>query len=240
MPSIVWNRHPEEAYKNPYEYEAQKQFVRECRRVLQELKELINSNVVTYGRDERSLNKALWMLRTDTIDSLTEALELIAEKRHRAASGLFRCALDTVDLAYYFASEHKDVNKHLSQWYTNKSPSHGEVRKWLDFFEGEAQAKNRREFYNELSKFTHRSYRDLLKSYSLSKDDLLVHDEWKSDKSSILPHIITACYCVFADLIKLFVQQLVTNEVLSQQEEEKIWQKTLEKETVTRKFGLKI
>lgn len=36
MPSIVWNRHPEEAYKNPYEYEVQKQFIRECRRVLQE------------------------------------------------------------------------------------------------------------------------------------------------------------------------------------------------------------
>jgi len=27
MPSIVWNRHPEEAYQNPYEYGAQKQFV---------------------------------------------------------------------------------------------------------------------------------------------------------------------------------------------------------------------
>jgi len=35
MPSIVWGRHPQEAFDNPYEYAAQEQFTREVERPLQ-------------------------------------------------------------------------------------------------------------------------------------------------------------------------------------------------------------
>ena len=29
MPSLIWNRDPQEAYSNPYEYPAQEQFIKE-------------------------------------------------------------------------------------------------------------------------------------------------------------------------------------------------------------------
>jgi hypothetical protein len=36
MPSIAWGRQPNEARTNPYEYEAQDQFVREAKALLAE------------------------------------------------------------------------------------------------------------------------------------------------------------------------------------------------------------
>ena len=75
MPSIVWNRHPEEAYRNPYEYAAQEQFVREALNLLKSLFANYEGLSMVFPRDDKSLRKAIWMLQIDALDSLRDCLE---------------------------------------------------------------------------------------------------------------------------------------------------------------------
>ncbi|MDO8943229.1 MAG: hypothetical protein Q7U75_08580 [Desulfobacterales bacterium] len=223
MLSFVWDRDPEEAFSNPYEYTAQKQFVKEARVILQELKCRINPRVLRYSRDDKSAEKAIWMLRVDTLDSLCEALELIEEKRHRPAARLFRDALETADLAHYFASKDEKSVIVLRKWYLNSSPNHGSIRKWLENVEGTSRAKCRSRLYSDLSRFTHRTYRALLKSYSLGGDDRLVHDGWSTSRMLVLPHTIAAYYCILAMLIQIFVGQLHADGAMTSEDVARLW-----------------
>ncbi len=77
MASFVWNRDPEEAYSNPYEYAAQDQFVREARKIISRLGKALEKHNMQFGRDECSLQKAAWMLHNDSINALREALSLL-------------------------------------------------------------------------------------------------------------------------------------------------------------------
>ena len=131
MPSIVWDRHPEEAYKNPYEYPAQEQYVRECRAVISELRIIYDPREIKWKRTDESVEKAIWLLRTDAIDVLSDALELLHEERHRPAGRIIRDALETSDQALFFSLTHELDDSHVRKWYRNISPSHGEIRKWM-------------------------------------------------------------------------------------------------------------
>ena len=104
MTSFVWGREPEEAYANPYEYAAQDQFVHEARALLQRFAEALNPRELRFHCDDRSMEKATWMLHVDALEALRDALELIVEKRHRPAARLFRDIVETMNLAAYFLS----------------------------------------------------------------------------------------------------------------------------------------
>ena len=65
MTSFIWKRDPEEAYANPYEYEAQKQFVREASSLLDKYHDYISANTKRFQRDDTSKEKAIWMLHVD-------------------------------------------------------------------------------------------------------------------------------------------------------------------------------
>lgn len=236
MTSFVWSREPEEAYCNPYEYDAQKQFSEEASRVLAWLEERVNPRERRYTVDERSLAKALWMLRTDTVDNFCEALTLVDERRHRPAGRLFRDALEGMDLAFALGSDPAFVSKWLSRWYANKSPSHGTVRRWMETFKSKECAESRSEYYDQLSKYAHRTYRALLKSYSVGAESMLVHDRWSPNTSLVLPHTIAAYYAILADLIQLFVEQLVENGALSSGDAAQMWGDCLDEHTVPRRF----
>src|SRR5262245_37630373 len=98
MASIVWGRHPQEAHDNPYEYEAQEQFVREAKELLTQLQTKLDGFTMAFHRDDRTLKKATWMLALDLIDALLESVQLFEEKRHRIAFRLFRDVVETMDL----------------------------------------------------------------------------------------------------------------------------------------------
>ena len=76
MASIIWDRDPQEAVNNPYEYNAQKQFHREAIALTDKLSEkLLNKKKFT--RDDRTLEKALWMLQTDALFAFRDAVQLL-------------------------------------------------------------------------------------------------------------------------------------------------------------------
>jgi len=75
MPSFIWDRDPQEAMDNPYEYEAQEQFVREAESILNLFSNELGKFDMKFTVDDRSLEKAIWMLQNDALDSLKDILE---------------------------------------------------------------------------------------------------------------------------------------------------------------------
>jgi hypothetical protein len=78
MPSQVWGRDPAEAFEEPYEYGMQEQFAREAETLFAGLYRLLNSERHRYSLEDRSREKAVWMLAMDALDSLRECLEALA------------------------------------------------------------------------------------------------------------------------------------------------------------------
>jgi hypothetical protein len=221
---------------NPYEYQAQEQFSAEATRVLSWLEQRLNPQERRFSVGELSLPKALWMLRTDVIDGLRESLVLIDERRHRPAARLFRDSLEGMDLAFALASDLDFAAKWLPQWYENRSPPHAAIRKWLETSKGKAEAQFRYAYYDQLSKFAHRTYRALLKGYSVGGGDLLVHDRWSPSNLLVLPQTIAAYYAILAELIQLFIAQLVEVNAVSPGAIGNMWEACLDDHAVPRRF----
>lgn len=237
MPSIFWNRHPEEAYRNPYEYAAQDQFVREARKLLESLFTSYDRFTLTFSGQDRSLRKAIWMLQNDAFDSLRDCLESLTSKRHRIAGRLFRDVIETLDLAAYFHSDSPGSRKHLGNWYEDKIIPHRVYRDYIGNTVGETAKKDRRDFYGQLSKFTHRTYRALLKGYSLGRDGLMVCDSHCPSNSLVLPQTISAFYAILADLITIFCDEASARGILTRVEVEQAQKASLETATIPRRFA---
>ena len=170
MTSFVWERNPEEAYTNPYEYEAQNQFCREASFLLSKYYDYISSNTTKYHRDDTSKEKAIWMLHIDALDALRDCLELINAKRHRLAGRLFRDVIETLDLSAYFNTNTEQSNNSLKRWYNNEIIPHKKYRDFIRKTIGNTAAEELMENYKSFSKLTHRSYRALAKSYVLGQE----------------------------------------------------------------------
>lgn len=239
MPSIVWGRHPQEAYDNPYEYDAQKQFIRECKALLAELIVKLGRYTLKYHRDERSLEKATWLLTIDLISSLLDCAHLLEEKRHRPVARVFRDAVETIDLLRVLHSGTPKAESTLAKWYENHTIAHSDSRKYIQEVEGEQAALQRRKFYNELSKFTHRTYRALTDSVSLGRDDLMVHDSHGSG-FLVLPQTIAAYMAVLADISIQAAESVANTEILSVDEVQSTWNAALESHTVPRRFVMSV
>ncbi len=236
MPSIVWGRHPQEAFDNPYEYEAQEQFMREAKSLLEEILLQLDSFTMYFHRDDTTLEKASWMLSLDLTDSLLESTRLLMEKRHRVAFRLFRDAVETMDLLRVLHSGNDRARNALRNWYENRSIPHSESRKHLEETQGVESATLRRKYYDELSKFTHRTYRALLNSFSLGRYDMLVHDS-HSMTMLVLPQTISSGLAVLADLIIQAAEYLSASGPLTEDEIESAWTRALEVHTVPRRFA---
>lgn len=235
MVSIVWGRDPQEAYENPYEYEAQDQFVREARELLVQLQVKLDAFTMGYGQSDQSLEKASWMLAIDLVDALLESVLLLEEKRHRVAFRIFRDIVETVDLLRLLHSGTAKAEKALRQWYANETVQHLESRKYIEEVEGSEVAFRRREYYIQLSKFTHRTYRALLKSFSLGRGDMLVHDS-HSMKMLVLPQTIASGLAILADLIIQASRCLEQHGPLTQECVSGAWLISMELHTVPRRF----
>jgi len=237
MASIVWGRHPQEAHDNPYEYEAQEQFVREAKELLTQLQLKLDRFTMVFHRDDQTLEKATWMLALDLIDALLESVQLFEEKRHRIAFRLFRDVVETMDLLRVLRSDTPRAGKSLRLWYENKTIPHSESRKHIEEAESSEAALKRRDYYDQLSKFTHRTYRALLKSFSLGQGDMLVHDS-HSMGSLVLPQTIASGLAVLADLIIQAAECLKLCGPLEPEDIANAWLVAIELHTVPRRFAL--
>src|SRR6187551_3281097 len=142
MPSFVWDRDTEDAWNEPYEYGGQEQFHREAEKVLTLLKAHYAEKNMYFDRDEETLDKALWLMQTDVLEALVDALKLTEEKRHRIASRLFRDAVETMDISAYFYLAGEKAKKDLENWYKNEVIPHRTFRNFIKGFECEDKVKN--------------------------------------------------------------------------------------------------
>lgn len=237
MPSFVWDREPSEAYAEPYEYEGQAQFSREASAVLARLGDHYSQSNRRFGRDERTPQKAVWMLQVDALGSLMDSLDLIVEKRHRLVSRLFRDAVETMDASLYFALGGTKADATLEKWYEDKVVSHRVFREFIKQHHGDAKFEHLRAVYSDFSRYTHRSYRALLMSYMLAGDEKISYDGFRPGVGGVLPHVISFSYAVIAMLIKRFVEFSIATGQLDIALADTIWKDCLEPETVRRRFG---
>ena len=130
---------------------------------------------------------------------------------------------------------HLDRRKRdLKKWFGDEIIVHAKIREQLEKSGRKAEVERRRRRHRELSKFTHRSYRALLKGYSLGVDDKMVYDGYT--KWAVLPHTVSAYYAILAALIIQNSESIQNSGLVSVAEIEKIWKQSLEKTTVPRKF----
>jgi hypothetical protein len=234
MTSIVWGRLPQEAYENPYEYEAQAQFLREANSLLAAFRAGLNRSIMTYHRDDRTLEKATWMLANDLVDALIEIAQLIEEKRHRVAARLFRDCIETIDFLTVLHSGTELATRALNSWYENHTIGHAESRQHIEAVEGSPSAGQRRAFYNQLSKFTHRTYLCLQDSYSLGQGELLVPDTYFASRMLVQPQTIAAYMAVLSSLILEAASSLSSASALPSDEISRALHAALETDTVPR------
>jgi len=234
MPSIVWSRHPEEAYRNPYEYAAQEQFVREAFNLLKSLFANYEGLSMVFPRDDKSLRKAIWMLQIDALDSLRDCLESLTLKQHRLAGRLFRDTIETLDLAAYLHSDSPAAKRDLQKWFEDKVIPHRIYRDYIRKTLGKNAADQRADYYGQLSKFTHRTYRALLKGYSLGRDNLMVYNSHPSDS---LPQTLAAFHAILADHIGIFCAEASSRGILTREEVDRAKKASLEAATAPRRFA---
>ena len=237
MPSFVWDRDTGDAWDEPYEYDGQAQFNREAKNVLSSLKEHYSKKDMSFGRDEESLEKAVWLIQVDALEALIDALNLTEEKKHRIAARLFRDTVETMDLSAYFFLSGEKGSPHLRKWYKNQVIPHRIFREFIREYECKDKAKKLGGLYSDLSKYTHRTYNVLTKSYILARDNKISYDGFSDGDFRVLPHVISFSYAAIAALIKRFVDVAVSTQELQKTEAEEMWGECLEKETVPRRFG---
>ncbi|MCC4853151.1 hypothetical protein, partial [Vibrio lentus] len=117
MASFVWGRSPQEAHRNPYEWDANRQFSKEAGVLLKKFFSVLIQKNMCFGKHENSLTKAEWMLLIDSTDALIEALENLESKKHRITARLFRDVVENLDLLTFFRSETQKAQKSLENWY---------------------------------------------------------------------------------------------------------------------------
>lgn len=238
MPSFVWDREPSEAFAEPYEYGGQEQFAREATLVVHELRTHYANRDRCFGREEESAEKAIWMLQVDALDALTDALDLIKNKRHRLAVRLFRDVVETMDASFYFCHGGDKSRGSLAKWYKNDVIPHRVLRDFIRKHHGDERFERLRSVYTNFSKYTHRTYQALGMSYILAAENKIAYDGFRrSDPNYVLPHVVSFSYAVTAMLIKRFVEFAVMTEQLSENEASAVWEKCLETEAVPRRFG---
>lgn len=243
MPSKVWGRDPQEAYREPYEYEVQQQFVREARSLFVALYRCIDLKNNVIDDDDRSATKAVRLLAVDALDSLRGCLEVLARKEHRIAGKLFRDVMETMDLASYFHSASENAKHDLAKWYEDKIIQHSRYRAFVKKSQGDQAEQQLAKHYQSLSRFTHRSYRAILDGYSLS-GDRLVHDRVgelfgehdEAPTMMVLPQTISSYFAMLANLTLEYAQDLMNLGLVSSQEVVNAFSKSLESATVPRRF----
>jgi hypothetical protein len=244
MPSIVWDRGVQDAFDNPYEYAAEEQFVHEASRLLHRFYKLLNSEKNRYTVEDRSAEKAVWLLQMDALDSLRDCLDALQRKGHRTAGKLFRDVGETLDLAAYFRSGEEGSERHLQAWYKDEVIPHRVYREYLRRTEGEQPFEESRRHYGALSRFTHRSYVILLHGYILGTEGRLAHGGTGSifgtsehAPTMLIPRQTLSMYfAALASQILIFSDQLVRLGAVDVAEVQDAFRESLEVETVPRRF----
>jgi hypothetical protein len=236
MASFVWGRSPQEAFKNPYEWGANEQFALESKSLLDKFFEILMKKNMCFEKSNTSLEKAEWMLLTDSVDALIEALINLDSKKHRITARLFRDVIENIDLLTFFRSETTKSKNKLAKWFNGEFISHSISREHLLKTDGESAREERAKYYKALSSFTHRTYGALCDSYSLGRGDMLVHDTITESRLMVLPCTLSSYYAVIADLIIQLSKSLSLSGFITEAELGDCWMTVFKEKSVPRRF----
>jgi len=230
MASIIWDRDPQEALNNPYEYNAQKQFHREAIALTDKLGKKLCDDF-QYTLSERTLEKATWILQTDALFAFRDAVCMLDQKRHRIAGRLLRDILETVHLVEYLNSGTDKAQKSLQKWFNDELIMHSEFREYIKKRDGEIVSEFKKKQHRIFSKFTHRSYKILLYGYALGSKDRIFYDEgWT------LPQSVSMYYAFLGSFGQLLIDNLKQYGNLTESEVVEIWENSMESEQIPRGY----
>jgi hypothetical protein len=213
--------------------------------LLNHLYVLLNSERHRYVAEDRSPEKAMWLLAMDALDSLREGLAALERKEHRITGKLFRDVLESMDLAAYFSVRDKKSGKAMAKWYHNEYVAHSEYRNYFRKIHGEPAAKGLAVLYKRLSRFTHRSYSAILEGYTLGRGSRLVHDRSnetfkdfgrRSVRILVPPQTDAAYYAALAGFITEYAEELTVLGLVDVELIRAAFSSCLETETVPRRF----
>lgn len=222
MASFIWDRDTQEAINRPYEYNAQKQFHREAIKLSDLLLERLLAKK-HFSLDDKSLEKATWMLQTDALYTFKEAVEILEQKRHRIVGRLLRDILETVHLVEYFNSDYPKALISLQKWYTDELIMHREYREFIKTKDGKEAAEYKKRLHRVFSKFTHRSYKILLYGYILAGNDQIHYDhKWT------LPQSVSMYYAFLGHFGTMIIENLKNYGILSSTEVLEVWKNSME------------
>lgn len=208
MPSAVWTRTTEEAYDSPYAYEAQKQFLQEAETILAAARTLLLQLNMKFTIQDHSIEKATWMLQFDALDALTDALFLFGENRPGAAGRMFRDVLDTLDVAEHFTRDGEASRNDLAKWYADDFVKHARARESAGQERGQALKKAMADEYGDFSRFVHRTYRILQRSYGQGAGEQMWNDSELRDHGHPMPQTVAEFLTIYAQLILYLVKHL--------------------------------
>lgn len=230
MASLIWDRDPQEAISNPYEYNAQKQFHREAIALTDKFgKRLCDDFEYTLG--DRTLEKATWMLQTDFLFSFRDAVLMLEQKRHRIVGRLLRDILETVHLVEYFNGQTEKAKKSLQKWFDDELVMHAEFRDYIKKRDGEDVSESKKRQHRIFSKFTHRSYKILLYGYALGPSKKIFYDEgWT------LPQSVSMYYAFLGSFGQLVIENLKRFGNIPEFEVVEIWDTSMEAEQIPRGY----
>jgi len=231
MKKSFWIQNYEDIRADPFGYESQKKILNEALSVLDGIFKEYDKFQIKYSLNDKSVNKAIWMLHLDALDTLRDCIALLKQNKHRIVGKLFRDITEILDLATLFWWEKDKGSEHLKKWYEDKIINHSEFRRCLKTMKGESGAifeNNSKNMYRALSKWTHHCYSALKDSYSLAGDkgEMLVYDG--HSKVLILPQTISAYIWEIKDLILYFLNNVKMAELVNWSEIKIFLNKTIQ------------
>ncbi len=239
MASFIWGRNPNVAYKNPYEHEANRQFISEAKQILDSYFKVLMKQNFKFENSDTSLEKAEWMLLMDSVDALFEAISFLEIKKHRITGRLFRDVIENLDLVDSFHSNTDKSQRKLAKWFEGNFIPHRESRDFIEEKEGKNAKKSRAKLFENLSQFTHRTYIALKQSYSLGAEDKIVYDTevlGSNDKFLTLPQTISEYLAIIAFLIIEFTKILGRCQFITKDELDECWKGIMDSKSVKQRF----
>ncbi len=225
LKSKIWFQDIKEIIAAPYDYENQESFMSESVHLLDEIYKLYDSYQLKFNLHDRSLEKCLWMLQIDALDTLRDCLYLMKNKKHRIVGKMFRDVIETLDLAHLIKG---NPDKFLEKWYKNESINHEEYRKYLKNLGKGEEAEIKKQFYKILSRWTHHAHVTLLRSYSLGGDDMLVYDS-HNPGILVLQETITEYLWILKILIIKFLEEIKFSELFNNNQLQQFYDLTHQK-----------
>lgn len=174
LKNIIWSRDPQEAMDNPYEWGAQRKFVKEANDFLRKIRKHIIENT-SFTKDDSSKEKAIWMLSLVALDSAIEITISLKRNQIHVIYHLLRSIQEALDLATFFSFGVETSTKMLNKWYMGEIVSHGVYRDYLKKIGKKDKSEHLNEIYKVLSKFNHNAYPTLLYSYFLDSHGFIHH-----------------------------------------------------------------